>query len=314
VTISYLVGGRVSLDAAATDEFQQRYPAVRRAYEQAAEWTGHSAAQLRTDALPEELEERQSIGALRQTALVVGIHDTLADAGIRPDAIGGVSLGGMTAACLAGAVGRREFFEMLHHQRLIPLLPPDAPAQAMATALIPADDDPAHYHGARRPGVFLAGEHGLVLGGSKRMLLLAGYRDALEAVAADVPPKTVTVLDGHKIAAHSPLRQHAADFMMPYIAKMTFRDPQIPLCSATHATTLTTADEVRELFIRNPVAPVGIRALVEELARHGTRIGVALGPAIPRGVLDFPFQAVHITKPEHLGELAAAVRDLDRTG
>ncbi|MFF4116807.1 ACP S-malonyltransferase [Streptomyces sp. NPDC001714] len=316
MTVAYVVGGRVNLDAATTVPFHEAFAAVREAYDRAARWTGLTVPQLLTDELPDDPEERQSRGSLRQAALVLGLADVLAERGVTPSVTGGVSLGGMTAGVLAGGLGRDHYLRFLHQQRLVPHLPPDAPEQAVARAFVPAEDDPAGYHGAARPGVHLAGDFGPVLEGTKRMLLLGGRRTAIEKLAASLPERTVLVLEGQTIAAHTELRAHEREFLSAYVNAMPFTDPPVPVCSAVQpdARALTTAEQVRDLFDRNPVAPITMPGMLAELGRLGTRLGVVLGRSIPKGVIDFPFPVVHVQEPADVEQAVTAATQVADSG
>ncbi len=316
MSVAYLVGGRVSLDAAATDRFYESYASVRRSYAQAAAWTGLTVAQLRTEELPFQQEERQSRGSLRQSAYVLGLADVLAEEGIRPDLAGGISLGGMTSSCLAGAIEREAYLRFLHRQRAVPLRAPELPEHAVARAFFPVQDDPGQYYEPARSGVHLAGDFGPVLEGTKRMLLLGGERAALEALAAELPERTVLILEGQTIAAHTPLRDHETGFMAPYVDAVDFADPVIPLYSSAQPEPkpLATAGEVREMFLRNPVAPISMPGLLGQLERGGARLGVILGNSIPKGVIDFPFPVVHLVEPEDIEEVRSAVAESAESG
>ncbi|MCK9896186.1 hypothetical protein [Frankia sp. AgB32] len=310
MTLGYILGGGISHDTGAGAELYEQFPVMRAAYDEVALWTGLTVAQIRTDPLPEEQEPRQSIGSIRQAVLALGIHDILAEAGIHPGAAGGLSLGAMTSSCLAGALDRQTFFQLLQYTRETPPPAADAPAQGLALAFIPVDEDPGAYYEPARAGVYLAGDFGLAFDHTKQMLMLAGYREPLEALAAEVTPGTVVVLPGVTAGVHSPLRTQANDFMAPYLAATDFRRPAIPLVSCLEERTLTTAEEVRDLFVRNAVTPISMVHLISGLAANGTELGVVVGPAVPEGVIAFPFPVVHVEKPEHVADLTAAIYDL----
>jgi [acyl-carrier-protein] S-malonyltransferase len=310
MTLGYFLGGGFTLDPDAGKELYEQFPVMRATYEDVSRWTGLTVAAIRSEELPSTPEKRQSAGTIRQAALTFGVADILADAGIRPTAIGGLSLGAMMSSCLAGAVDRRTFFELLAHTRNTPELPSGSPPQGVALAFLPVDAEEQEYYAPRRAGIYRACDFGLGFGNSRRTLVLAGYRSALDELAAQAPADTITVLKSVTIASHSPLRRHARDFMAPYLATIDFRDPVITLCSCLEPATLTTADQVRDLFERNPTTPVSIVHLVSELKRNGTRLGVVIGPAIPEGILSFPFPVVHVEKPEHVDDLATAVYEL----
>lgn len=315
MTVSFLLGGQVPLAAPAVEGFHERFPEVRLAFEQASEWTGFTVSDLLAGEMHEQGELVQSFGALRQAALIVGMHDVLAGRGVHPDAVGGLSLGGLISASLVGAVPRRELFEMLHHQRLLPPPPADSPAQGMAVAALSVDDDPADFHGERRPGIFLAADYDVVPGGDTRVIVLSGYREALEALVAEHPRK-MKLLDEYVGAFHSPLVQYAADFMAPHIAQMTFRDPEAILLSAHSAAVAATADAVRGLFAENYIRPVGIKSLMTEIERIDTRVAIGLGPGLPQspqGNAAEALRLVTVITPDQLDEVVATIRDSIQT-
>ncbi len=310
MTIGYILGGGISHDPGAGSELYDAFDVMRALYADISGWTGLTPARIRTEELPEDTETRQSIGAIRQAALALGIHDILAEQGIRPGAVGGLSLGAMSSSCLAGSIDREAFFGLLWQTRHTPPPAPDAPAQGLALAFVPIGEDTETYHEPARPGVYLAGDFGTAFDGTKAMLMLAGHRDALEVLSTQVPPGTVVILPGVTTAVHSPLRQAANDFLAPYVEAVEFRAPTIPLASCLEDKALTTGEQVRDLFLRNAVTPISMVHLISGLALSGTRLGVVLGPAVPEGVIAFPFPVVHVEKPEHLADLSSAIYDL----
>lgn len=279
VSVAFLMGGRVALDAAVVTAFRAQFPAIRDVFEQAAEWIGDPT------------------GKPGQAALVLGMHDTLVQYGIRPHAVGGLSLGSRISACLAGALDRRDLFAMLHHERLIP--PPVTP-QGLAALMIPGEDDPADYHLPARPGIHLACDHGVILGGTKRRLLVGGTREALEQLTAELPPEVIRRLDIYEGAIHTPLWQSASDFMTPFIGAMRFRDPTLTLCVPNETRTLRTAGQVRDHLIGDYVTPVRMPPLARELERIGTRSALTLGPGFAPGLSLTPMESAHLTEPGDL--------------
>ncbi|MEV0263463.1 ACP S-malonyltransferase [Streptomyces sp. NPDC050617] len=315
MTLGYLFGGGVGTEPHGLELYHE-YPVVRSWYEQVAQWTGLTVGQVLEDDLPAAQEERQSVGTVREAALAIGVHDVLAQFGLRPTAIGGLSLGAMTASALAGALSRQELFEMLAGARDTPELPADAPAQGIALAFAEtADGQPAHP-GEGRAGIHLAGDFGPTADGKQRILMLAGHAEALNALAAEAPPGTVVPLPGRTIAVHSPLRRHFRDFMAPRIDAMAFSAPQLPLLSCLEPKTLTSAEEVRDLFQRNSTDPISLVDVYTGMKSAGVELGLVMGPSIPEGILAFPFPVVHIEQPEHIQQALTTAYDLgiDLTG
>ncbi|MGY2060431.1 hypothetical protein ACW9HQ_36685, partial [Nocardia gipuzkoensis] len=258
MTIAYLLGGQIPLQAAFVTDYCVRFPAVREVFEQAAHWTELETADLIAGNFDGEGELVQSFGAVRQAALIMGMHDVLASRDIWPDALGGLSLGGLVSACLAGGVDRRQLFEMLHYQRLIPEVPADSPPQGMAVATLTESDDIEKYVSPARPEIYLAADYDVVPGDDKRVIVLAGYRAEVTALAAEEPSR-IRMLGEYVGGFHTPLVRHVADFMAPHVAGMTFHDPKTILCSPHQAGIIRTADEVREYFLSQYLNPVRIR-------------------------------------------------------
>ncbi|MEU7041089.1 ACP S-malonyltransferase [Streptomyces varsoviensis] len=314
MTLGYLFGGGVGTEPHGLELYHE-YPVVRSWYQQVADWTGLTVSQVLEDDLPAAQEERQSVGTVREAALAIGVHDVLAQFGLRPAAIGGLSLGAMTASTLAGALSRQELFEMLAGARDTPELPADAPAQGIALAFAQTADGPGHP-GEGRTGIHLAGDFGPTADGKQRILMLAGHAEALTALAAEAPPGTVVPLPGRTIAVHSPLRRHFRDFMAPRVDAMAFSAPQLPLYSCLERKKLTSADDVRDLFQRNSTDPISLVDVYTGMKSEGVELGLVMGPSIPEGILAFPFPVVHIEKPEHVQQALSTAYDLgiDLTG
>ncbi|MEZ0090836.1 ACP S-malonyltransferase [Streptacidiphilus sp. EB129] len=307
MTLGYLLGGGVGTEPHGLELYRE-YQVMRSLYAQVSDWTGLTVGQILEEELPEAQEERQSAGTVREAALAVAVHDILAELGLRPAAVGGLSLGAMTASCLAGAVGRQELFEMLAHARHAPQPPADAAPQGIALAFVPADG--AAGPGEERPGVHRAGDFGPTADGSQRILMLAGLSEALSQLAAAAAPGTVVPLPGRTIAVHSPLRRAFRDFMAPRIDAMAFSAPEIPLLSCLELKELNSADDVRELFQRNSTDPISLVDVYTGLRRQGVGLGLVMGPSIPEGILDFPFPVVHIDQPEHIQQALTTAYEL----
>ncbi|MFF2625405.1 ACP S-malonyltransferase [Kitasatospora griseola] len=315
MSLGYLFGGGVGTEPHGL-ELYRTYEVVQGWYEQVSAWTGLTVGQILEEDLPTAQEERQSVGTVREAALAIGVHDVLASFNLRPAAIGGLSLGAMTASCLAGSLGRRELFEMLAGSRDTPEPPADDPQQGIAIAFGSlADGTPAHP-GENVPGVYLAGDFGPTVDGTKRIMMLAGHAEALGALAAEAPPGTVVPLPGRTIAVHTPLRRPYRDFMAPRIDAIPFSAPELPLLSCLESKVLRTADDVRDLFQRNSTDPISLVDVYTGMKEQGVQLGLVMGPSIPEGILAFPFPVVHIERPEHVEQALTTAYELgiDLTG
>jgi [acyl-carrier-protein] S-malonyltransferase len=213
-------------------------------------------------------------------------------------------------------VGRQELFQMLAGCRDTPEPPAGTPEQGIAIAFGALAEGAPSHPGEKTPGVYLAGDFGPTADGSQRVMMLAGYAEALDTLAGEVPPGTVVPLPGRTIAVHSPLRRHFRDFMAPRIDAMSFADPELPLLSCLEPKVLRTADDVRDLFQRNSTDPISLVDVYRGMKEQGVELGLVMGPSIPEGILAFPFPVVHIEKPEHIEQALSTAYDLgiDLTG
>ncbi len=309
VTLAYIVGGGLNDSPGTGQALYEGFPEVRRWYARIEEWTGLSPREiLDAPVPPSDRRFRAGIGALRQAAVAVGVYDVLAERGVRPAVIGGLSLGAMVSAALSGAVDRRRLVGLLMWMREAPELPEDARAQGIAVVKLPVG---AAWFWEDLPEVHTAVDIGPVKEGGTRMVMLAGYRSALEELAWNVPEGvTVRLADDRPVAFHSPLQRDVSEFIRPFLDATEFRPPSIPLCSCLEARTLRTPAEIHDLFLRNPAHGVSVPHVRSEMRRHGARLGLVLGPSGIDRMARPSFPVVHIEAPEHVGEALSAIYEL----
>ncbi|UED87992.1 ACP S-malonyltransferase [Streptomyces profundus] len=308
MALGYLLGGGVGTEPHGI-ELHGAYPVMRRLYERIAGWTGLTVGQILEDDLPEPQEERGSVGSIRETALALAVHDILAEQGVHPSVLGGLSLGAMTSSCLAGALTRQELFGLLRSTRRCPDPDPSEPAHALAIAAVPAGQSVAALIGETE-GVHVAGDMGDTADRALRIHLLGGLREPLAALAGSLPEGLVTLLPGRGVAQHTPLRAPFRAFVAPYVDAIDFAAPQRPVLSCLDPGRLASGDEVRDLFRRNPTTPISLPYVYEGMREEGVQLGVVVGPAIPAGLLAIPFPVVHVEQPEHIEKVVSSVFEL----
>ncbi|MEU5428592.1 acyltransferase domain-containing protein [Streptomyces olivoreticuli] len=294
-------------------ELYELFPVVRRSYEQIEEWTGLDAQRIFAEQREAGQQHRQGIGAIRQAAAVFGIADVLAEEyGIVPGAVCGLSFGALVGASLAGAVDRSDLFKLLMRMREVPT--PTAPADSgsahgVAAVRLAYDTDlEARLEG--HPDVHLSADLGRVGTGSERMVLLAGYRAALAEFGTQLPAGALQISEEHGVAFHSPLQQDIRDFLEPTLQEMTFRDPRVPVHSCMEVKALTTGEEIRDLFRRNPTDPVSVPHMLSGLEQGGAELGLVLGPCSFGTFLRSSFPVVHVESPDHVFEAMTAIYEL----
>lgn len=285
--------------------FHDSSPVLRHRYRKVAEWTGVDAGRLlgrdRSRAGP---HERALIGRLALATAMLGIHDVLAVHKIRPGVLGGLGIGTMVASALAGALPRDALIRTLAGTGSAE--GPDR-AGAVALAFLPAGADPEWYRGAVGGDVRCGGSLGRDTSGTYRVVLLTGDGAALARLAAEAPKGAVRISGSSRVTVHSPLGGEAHAEMRRLVRGLPFTAPAVPLCSALEAKTLRTADEVGELFVRNVVQPAELGALTQEMASHGTRLGLVLGPSLPRNLLRFPFPVIPVESPDDIAQAISAI-------
>lgn len=290
-------------------EFYDQFAAVRESFAQASAWTGLDVEALVRQNGDYDDEVRRLAVAVGLAAAQLGIQDLLAEKGLRPHMAGGMSLGGMVASCIAGACERRELMGLLMRGELRPLQPETAGEpereEALASVYLGPDDDPADLC-ADRDGVYLSCDFGWDKDRRVRIAMLSGYRDALEKLSAETGG-LVSVTEGTDVAEHSPLRAGAQEVTRGHIAAMPFTNPALTLCSSLEQKTLTRADEVREMFTDNVVAPISLVHLTQEMERRGARLGLIVGPSPSLDAMHYPFPVVIVDSPGAVSRAVAAV-------
>lgn len=312
MALAYTFGGGMAMEAPGR-ELHDHFPAFRDWLAQVAEWTGVPAERMMTEDYTAAFysgdvsahPDLRFVAEARQAAYSIGIADVLAERGIRPDIIGGSSLGFMIAATIAGSIGRREFFDYLRHSTSSPLHPEGEPPQGIAVCVVPHDQGADGFLGGRTD-VHLACEIGQFVDGRNGMYMFSGYVDALRELAAEKPAgqvNVVTVLGG----GHSPLQQFRYDWIAPYVEKMTFRAPEVPLVSGLTDRKLTTADEVRTDLLRNSVTTTRMSNVIRGLDREGTQLALVLGVSSAADMFVFPFQVFPVVSPADFEAVGGAV-------
>ncbi|GAA1539873.1 hypothetical protein GCM10009827_069010 [Dactylosporangium maewongense] len=316
MSLAFIFGTNLlNYDPRGVMEFHDAYPAMQKVYDKVSAWTGLDLDRLlrRREDDEEDLEARSRHGSVALAAAMVGIHDVLAAQGIHPAAVGGLSLGSMVSSSLAGALPRERLFDLLMRMDHVGPRDPSGPAEGVAVAFLPIGEDEALLVEPKRDGVWLAGDFGTHPTGTFRILLLSGYREALERLAEETAASgglgQVQVQEANSVAVHTPLRQAVADSIAAIAAGAGLGDPVLPLCSALEQRTLTSAAEIADMFSRNAVETIRIDDMSAEMHRHKTRVGLVLGPSLPRGWIGFPFPVVHVESPADLPEVMAAIFD-----
>jgi [acyl-carrier-protein] S-malonyltransferase len=304
VTLAYTFDGVSDQPGTGADLYAQ-YAVVRKWYDQVEKWTGFDTERIfNAPAVTREGGFRWEMAPIRQAAAAIATCDVLADYGLLPGLVGGMSLGALISSCVAGAIDRRDLIELLMRMRDVP--PPPEPPQGMAMLVLGADGDVSTY---LREGLYLVGEAGPAGPGGHELYILGGYRSVIDELSGELPPGLLTVFDEIPVARHTPLLQYVADYMEPYVLATSFRDPRVPLVAAIDPKTITTAEEVRDVFLRHHTSPLHLQYLTGAFEQHDAELILLIGPSRV-GKFQTPVPSIHIQTPEHVLEAVTAAHEL----
>jgi [acyl-carrier-protein] S-malonyltransferase len=302
MSLAFFLGQKnITYDPAGMVAFHETEPAVRRVYEQAAEWTGMDEESLLRNLSRDEAEQSK-VTSLGLAAAMIGIADLLAEMGVQPTALGGMSLGAMVSAGLAGSLSRKDLLTLIAHVERGPSRVEGERRQGIAAVVMPLGGDEDFYYGEKREGVWFGGDFGMHVSGAFRMQLVSGYRDALDQLQSELP-EGYLIMSEEAVAAHSPLMKPTQDLIAERVAGIEFADPRLTLCSPLEQGLLTTAAQVREMFVRNAVEPVYTDRLSQEMVHRGAKCIVVLGPTLPRDGFEFPVPVAYVDNPADIAGL-----------
>lgn len=307
MSLAYILPGGLNDPPGAGTDLYDGFPSIRQLYADVAEWT---ATPLKRLLAWEHTAEReyQEIGTIRQAAIIFGVCDLLAERGVHPGSVAGLSFGSLLGACIAGAIAREDLFRLLAHLR--EFSGPSGPPQGVAALATPANLAWDEYLNQAPDGIYVAGDLGIIAGGNVRLLLIAGHRSGLEELARKLPDKAVGMSAATR-AHHSPLNSRYRDHLELGMEKIPFRNPVVPLCSCIEQKTITTAAEVRELFIENQVHKVSVPYLAAELDEHALELALVIGPArMEIWVDNLSAPLVQVEQADHIVEALTAISEL----
>jgi [acyl-carrier-protein] S-malonyltransferase len=313
MTLCMVLGGGWAFGLAGSSLYD-KYPQVQDTCAQVAEWTGLDFPGVLDDDFSTRPDKR-STAQLRQVALSLGIADLFFSMGIRPRALGGVSVGGMIASALAGAISRQDLCEIFKYQEKLTRTPPDGRDLAFAALILPSGEDEALYLGPHRPDIYLGSTSFGTMRDGNRALIISGYSDELQAMRTEIEQSAerkamIQIFEGWG-ALHCPLNQYIKDAMDPLISSITFHDPHTPLFSARIPGQLRTAEQVRQDFQENYTSFVSVSYLYNELDAFGMRLGITPGVGTSPELNRYPFPVLQIEDPTDVDAAVSTIYELD---
>lgn len=315
MSVAFIFGPNAPLiDFDGTIYFYEGSAAMRRSFDLAAQCTGVSADVLLHKRDIPQGQSTMRINSVALAAAALGIQDALAEIGVVPVTIGGLSLGDMVSPAATGAVTRSGVINMLFSSRHEPASSEPGREETIAFAYLPEDEDPSPYYEPQAEGVYFGVALGKVRWGNGEAIMLSGYRSALEEFAAQHPNGNVKVRDQRVCSAayHTPLRMAARVQLEQLLDEMRIEDPALPICSSVLDHPVTTAADVRALLLRNCVEPAFVYKMIGQVMSYEPELVVTIGPAMAKGMFVFPVPVIHVDSLETLADAADAISDADR--
>ncbi|MFF4383529.1 condensation domain-containing protein [Kitasatospora sp. NPDC001547] len=253
-------------------------PAFRSALEECdGELARHTGWSLVHELFLDEPEARtDDVGVMQPVvfAVQVGIARWLEEAGVRPAAVTGHSVGEIAAGVIAGILDLPDAVRLVHHysdqQRRVA-----GPHSGMAVVELSAVDLAQHLRG-------LEGSVSVAARNGPRTTVLAGDRSALEAVvaglqAADVLCAMVRV----DLPAHSPAIDPILADLERAIGELTPRPGRIPMISSVTGRALDWRQATAGYFARNLRQPVLLAdSTAELLTGHDVLVEISAHPVL----------------------------------
>jgi [acyl-carrier-protein] S-malonyltransferase len=275
MSIAFVFPGQGSQSVGMGRALFEAFPESRAVFAEADEAVGFALSRLCFEGPESDLQ----LTANTQPALLatsVAALRPLTGRGVRPAWVAGHSLGEYTALVAAGALALGDALRTV--RRRGELMQEAVPVGVGAMAAILGLDLPAVEEACREaaegevvspanvnsPGqVVIAGHAGAV----ERASTLCRSRGAKRAVRLPV-----------SAPFHCALMKPAQDRLAPELARIGFRDPEVPLVNNVDARVVRDAEACRDGLVRQVSGAVRWQESVERLAREGASVFVEVGP------------------------------------
>ncbi len=277
--IAFVFPGQGSQYVGMGAELIARSPAAADAFERADAALGVPLSRLILDGPAEELDltvNAQPAILATSVAYLLAMRDEAREAGVGlvPTALAGHSAGQYAAAVAADAIDYADAMRLVRERGRI--MQERGIAGGMG-AVVGLSDEQVHEI------VDAAREHGEISvanANAPGQIVLSGVIPAL--VFALEMSKTVGARKAARlavsVASHSPLMRRARDEFGRILARVPFRDPQVPMLGNVHGTVISTADGLRIELTEHLVHGVQWTTTVRRMVGDGVTDFVEVGP------------------------------------
>jgi [acyl-carrier-protein] S-malonyltransferase len=278
-TVAFVFPGQGSQYVGMGAQLVKRSPAAAAAYERADAALGIPLSRMILEGPAEELDQTvnaQPAILATSVAFLEALREQAGEAGVEisPRALAGHSAGQYAAAVAADAIDYADALRLVRERGRI--MQESGIAGGMGAVVGLSDEQVGEIVDAAR-------EHGEISVANKNapgQIVLSGVIPAL--VFALEMSRTVGARKAVQltvsVASHSPLMRRARDEFARILAKVPFRDPQVPMLGNVHATLIQTAEGLRSELTEHLVHGVQWTASVRRMAAEGVTDFVEIGP------------------------------------
>jgi len=246
----------------AVDFFRQGGERVKRLFSLASEIQGRDMAGLISNSSSEYLK-RTDVSQPTITLANLAAAEYLAEKGITPSGCAGFSLGEYAALASAGVISEEDCLSLVTHRgnamqaaidRIQGGNEANAPGMAAVVGLSPENVEAliAEWRNAGLTGLYAANFN------SSKQVAVSGSAAAL--AEAEKRFKEAGARRFMRLAVagpyHSPFMKEAADAFAPYLEKVHFNDPKIPIFSNVTGKQVLSGAEAKALAVKQIVEPV----------------------------------------------------------
>lgn len=278
-TVAFVFPGQGSQYVGMGAELVKQSPAAAAAYERADEALGIPLSRMILEGPAEELDltiNAQPAILATSFAFLEALREQAREAGIEisPQALAGHSAGQYAAAVAANAIDYADALRLVRERGRI--MQESGIAGGMGAVIGLSDEQVHDVVDAARA----IGEISVANKNAPGQIVLSGVIPAL--VFALEMSRTIGARKAVRltvsVASHSPLMRRARDEFARILAKVPFRDPQVPMLGNVHATLIQTADGLRSELTEHLVHGVQWTASVKRMAAEGVTDFVEIGP------------------------------------
>jgi len=285
--IAFLFPGQGAQKVGMGQLLAESLPAARQLYDRAGEVLGYDLAELCFEGPPEDLDSTvHSQPALFVTSLaaIERLRSDSPDVVLACEAAAGLSLGEYTAMVFAGVMSFEDGLRVVQRRGEAMQAAADAVPSGMVSILGLEEQQVSDLCDQARDGEILQIANYLCPGN----IVVSGHNAACERIGELAPKAGAMKAIPLAVAGafHTPIMQSAVEKLAAALADVSLSPPTIPVVSNVDAQPHSDPEEIRDLLIRQVVAPVRWEDSMRYLLAQGFDDFYEVGPGrVLKGLL-----------------------------